>query len=227
MANPTVAELMLRIRGICRELTATYWADTDAQMLGWATMGLEQQHMLLRKALDRTHPDGSITLHIPDPNHPYWRQFWKSSSVSVVADTTDYTLPATEANRFDIFHSLVDSNGKRLSPYDIGDELMYKRGRTLGVGRGNGVYTFLPSGQIRILVSPGSFGTPKESQTMTLYYFRGITHHESTSDTIDIRDEFTAAPVQFGVFEALKAKRIAAPSVYEQAIMLVKAIPQG
>jgi len=147
---------------------------------------------------------------IPDPNHPYWRQFHKVSTINTAADTTEYSLPATETNRFDVFISLIDDKTVRpLTEYDLKEEEVIRHGVRHGLpSHGPGRFAFYPGNKLRILVSPGASGVAKEAKSLSLYYFRGIVHHESTGDTIDIRDEFTDPAVYYAVAKALSSKSI-------------------
>ena len=184
MANPTVAELIAQAREIVREKSVTVkWDDDDKGFMGFITSGLENAHMDLRR----------LAGEIPDENHPYWRQFHKVSTIATVATQEEYSLPSTETDRFDIFIALVDANTNiPLEEYKLKNELAIRNGVRYGLAkRGAGRFAFYPGNKIRILVRPGNLGTPVEAKNLSLYYFRGITHHESTSDTTDIRDEFS------------------------------------
>lgn len=200
MANQTVLELVDRARAIFREKAPVSVLNIKTEFVGWVAEGLESQHSALRYRLGGRKPP---------IEHPYWFQFFKETTIALVVDQTDYSLPETAGEEFDFIHSLIEvTSGKRLSPYNIEDELAIKRGSSLGIGSGYGRYSFVPGDKIRVLVSPGSFGTPKEVRNLTLRHFRRIKHHVSTADTIDVRPEFTIGPIDWAVYRALESVRV-------------------
>lgn len=219
MPNPTVLDLINRARGIVRETnTAIFFTNDDPQMIGWITSGLEEFHGRLRAEI----PFGRV----PDGDHPYWKQFWASKTIALVVDQLEYSLPSAENERFDLFHSLIDAaTGLPLTPYAIEEEEVIKTGNKFGVNGGIGRFTFAPGDKVRVLVYPGSQGTPKEVRNLTLRYWRGLTHHTGTGETVDVRHEFTNGPLYLAIAKALAAKRNNPMPWYALAEAALKEIP--
>lgn len=186
MANQTIEELADAVIELFRG--DAFFDKTSATFIGYVSSALEYQHGKLRAKIDANK--------MPDENHPYWRQFFTESTISLAADTTDYATPATEAIRFDIFHSLVDATTlDPLTKFDLKDERLIRTSAMLGARSGYGRFAFLPGGSLRILVHPGHLGVPKEARDLKLRHWRGIQHHEALGDVVDIRDEYTGSVV--------------------------------
>lgn len=198
MANPTVAELILRVRELARERTAVFWADSDASMLGFVTAGLEAQHAALTRRLGGAKPPGSS---------PYWSQFHTSKTIALAVGTSEYSLPTTEGERFAIMDELLDSTGLPFEQYSRSREQEIAKSALTLKGEPN-YYCYVPGNKIRVIVATGADGVPQEVRNLTLLYWRDIKHHESASDTIDIRDEFCEAPRWYALALAYQSRQL-------------------
>ena len=202
MANPTVAELILRVRELAREQTADFWTDVDKSMLGFVTAGLEAQHAAV---LTRLLASGQQK---PSPASPYWRQFHATKAIAFSASTVEYVLPSVENERFDIFDSLIDAaTAQPFYPYQLKYERELAQALTR-FGDEPNYYCFVPGSKLRFLVAPGSRGVPQEARNVTLRYFRGIQHHTLTSETVDLRAEFCEGPCWYALAKAYQSKQI-------------------
>lgn len=218
MANPLVSELIERGRAIFREKFPSSTEDSPSEWLAWINEGLSQSHGALRYRLGG---------RVPPTEHPYWSQFFLQTTIALVSGTTDYALPSMAGSEFDFLHSVVEeTNGKRLTPYLLEDELAIKRGTAIGVGSGYGKYTFISGNYIRLLVSPGSFGIPKEARNILFRYFKRMPHHLSIDERVALRPEFCVAPVNWGVVRAMDSKRADSRSMMGEYKAAVAQVPK-
>lgn len=224
MANPTYAEVETEIRRLCNDSNLTFPIFSQQQIFQLIRQATGFLHNQLRKRLEGADAQGKVRINTPRADHPYWRQYWKSKTIALIVDTLEYSLPSDEASlstadRFDIFHSLVDaSTGRELLPYDLANEQTIKRSALLGAHSTHGLYAFAPGDKIRVLVSPGSDGTPKEVRNLLLRFFRSVYIPAVPIDTeqVDMRQEFTRALALYASYRLLQSKRVAAPALMEE-----------
>lgn len=144
--------------------------------------------------------------------------------VGLTADAS-LVIGVPDGVRFDFLHSLIDTNGVPLRSFDAIEIPLMRSSTVLGSAGGYGGYSWLPEGQLQVLVAPGSRGTPKEVRSLSLRGWKGLRHHESGGQTVQIRDEFTQGAVRFAIAEAQISVRSANLELEQEAYQILDRIP--
>lgn len=215
MANPTIQDLIGRVRGVLNETSPRAFFDVDQHLLGWVSTGLSETHLKMKKRLDGSRPnEGS----------PYWRNFFVEGAVVLVIGADDHVLPTN----FDMLHTLIDPNTSiPLQPFDLGQEHILRRSVRLGVQRGSGFYNLNVKGAIRLLVFPGREGSPGDTRSLTLNYFKAMPRYKAAPEIVALPDEYCEPAVNYAIAKGLARFRDSPVEFFQAFAAGVDSIPDN
>lgn len=201
MANPSVASMLLRLRGLLNEPEAAFVSDDGNEGIVWISDGVVNFYDAVVSQLQEDGRDKSV-------QHPFLRHFVTALSGVTVADTDEYDFPETMDYPLWLWYGspLRPAVESTMDAFDLDRD-----GDLYGPSVTRAIWT--PQGsQFRLFVMPGDAGSPTEAIAWKLWYIARPQPLTTVGALLPIPQNWTSGPLYWAAAQWAAKERKAVDS---------------